>query len=104
MLSSRTVNKNESIETHKSSNMALHFPGNRVFRMDYQEGEMNFLNPKKEELKAENDMLIQVLKSAGISYECPDIHYNQLEYRTWLISQLKHVPGIIKNLRKENDH
>ena len=64
---------------------------------------MNFLNPKKEELKAENDMLIQVLKSAGISYECPDIHYTQSEYRTWLISQLKHVPGIIKNLRKEND-
>ena len=88
---------------HSSYHMDLYFLGNRVFRVDYQEEEMNFLNPKKEELKAENDMLIEVLKSVGISYECPDIHYNQSEYRTWLISQLKHVPEIIKNLRKEND-
>jgi len=59
MLSSRTVNKNESIETHKSSCMDHHFPGTRVSGMGYQEEKMNLLTSVR--------MIIFVLWAAGFA-------------------------------------
>ncbi len=53
------------------------------------------------EVEAEVNMLKEVLLSAGLCCNPEEVMSNT-EYRTFLISRLKHVPGIIESLMKEN--
>jgi|GEM_PF-7030353 len=58
-----------------------------------------FTNPQEKEVQAEIEMLAEVLWAAGIS--APNDFDKSTEYRTFLISQLKNVPDMIRNLKKE---
>ena len=61
-----------------------------------------FKDTGEAEVQAEIDMISDVLYEAGISSGlCPRDFNNPREQRTFLISQLKHVPSFIKNLRIE---
>ncbi|MEN6554564.1 MAG: hypothetical protein ABFC34_16960 [Methanobacterium sp.] len=54
------------------------------------------------EVKAEIKMLRKVLCAAGISCDAGE-QMTDTEYRTFLISQLKPIPWIIEDLRRQNE-
>lgn len=58
-------------------------------------------DPLNAEVEAEVEMLREVLYAVNLSCN-PCEKLKNTEYRTFLISRLKHVPEIIEDLKKEN--